>query len=233
MGQATHAARILAELLPAEPAITHDALKDDAKRRLSLDGRSEERRYHRDGLIFETISWAAAQQATKGKALLRDPHLNSTTQGLDGLMLELDENGINRATIFEDKCSEHPRTKFRDEIMPAFKGHHENKRAADLIASAAALLKVSGLDGTKVTQAAARVLDLGCRVYRGSLAVTTADDSEKRRRALFKDYEELKGIGADQRIGAVLVTADDLRGWFDQLANRAIVYIDSLQPGDA
>ena len=95
MGQAAHAAQIIAELAPAEPAINNEALRADAKKALSIKGGTDNKRrasrYHRDGLIFEVISWVAAQHATKGKALLRDPHIKSTTQGLDGLMIELDE----------------------------------------------------------------------------------------------------------------------------------------------
>lgn len=238
MGQAVHAAIIIAELLPSEPALDHQALRNDAKRRLSINSNSKSKqdaaRWQRDGLIFDAVSWAAAQQATNGKALLRDPHLSSTTQGLDGLMIEFDEacSTVARATIFEDKCSEHPRDKFRDEIMPAFKEHHLNKRAADLVATAATLIGRIGLDGTESIRAAARVLDKSYRAYRGSLAVTTADDSLERRKSLFKGYDELEDIQADQRIGATLVTSTDLRVWFDQLATRSITYIDSLGTGD-
>jgi hypothetical protein len=192
-------------------------------------------RYHRDGLIFEAISWAAAHQATGGKALIRDPHLSSTTQGLDGLMIELDESGagIKRATILEDKCSENPRRMFRDEIIPAFKAHHEDARAADLVATAAALIEKIGLDGTKSTEAAARVLDKAYRAYRASLAVTTADDSLGRRKALFKGYDKLKGMKPSQRIAGTLITSVDLRGWVNELANKVIAYIDSLKAGGA
>jgi hypothetical protein len=238
MGQAAHAAHIIAELKPNAPAIDHAALRRDAKRRLSVHGKTAQQRenskYQRDGLIFESISWAAAQQSSKGKALVRDPHLSSTTQGLDGLMLEIDakNQSIFRATIFEDKCSEHPRAKFRDEILPCFKAHHENRRASDLVASAAALLARLGLDGTQAVKAAADVLDKKRRVYRGSLAVTTADDSTARRQAIFKGYEELKGIDPPQRLAATLVTSADLRVWFNALAKKALTYIDLIEAGD-
>jgi hypothetical protein len=191
-------------------------------------------RYHRDGLIFEAISWAAAQQSTAGKALLRDPHLSSTAQGLDGLMIELDTSGsaIDRATIFEDKCSEDPRAMFRDKIMPAFKAHHQNERASDLVATAAALFEKLGFNGTQSTKAAARVLDTKYRVYRGSLAVTISEDSLDRRKRLFKNYDELDNINADQRVGATLITSEDLRAWFQEIAAKAIEYIDGLETED-
>jgi hypothetical protein len=182
-------------------------------------------------VIFETISWLAAHQSSAGNALLRDPHLSSTTQGLDGLMIELDHdnNSIKLATIFEDKCSEHPRDKFRDEIMTAFKAHHREQRASELLAAAAALLAEGELSGAGAVDAASRVLDRSFRAYRGSLAVTSACDSLTRRKSLFKDYEELDGIQPDRRIGAVLVTGDDLRAWFQEIADRAITYLDELE----
>ena len=238
MGQAAHAAQIIAELAPAEPAINNEALRADAKKALSIKGGTDNKRrasrYHRDGLIFEVISWVAAQHATKGKALLRDPHIKSTTQGLDGLMIELDEtlSTISRATIFEDKCSENPRRVFRDEIMDAFLTYHKKSRASELLAAAAALLEKTNLSGTNAIEAAARVLDTGYRAYRGSMAITPKDDSKKRRTRIFKGYENLDGITASQRIGGVLVTADDLRAWFDELAECAIAYIDKLGNGE-
>ena len=238
MGQATHAAQIINELLPGEPAINDEALTADAKQALSISGKTDKERdvsrYHRDGLIFEAISWASAQQATNSKALLRDPHVKSTTQGLDGLMIELEgkHSEIRRVTIFEDKCSEDPRRVFRTEIMPAFLAYHQKLRANELLAAAAALLGKAGVRGTKASQAAARVLDKEYRAYRGCLAITPEDDSQERRDRLFKGYEKLGGITASQRVGGVLVTANDLRAWFDQLANLAIAYINSLGTGE-
>ncbi len=146
-------------------------------------------------------------------------------------MIELDSAGtaVARATIFEDKCSEDPRAIFLSQVLPAFQIHHANKRAADLVATAATLLTNAALGDAQVTVAAARVLDRRYRAYRGSLAVTTSDDSLARRRSLFADYKELENIDAAQRIGAVFITSDDLRLWFDDLARRAIGFIDALE----
>lgn len=239
MGQAAHAAKIIAELRPADPAVSHKALKAAAQHQLSITGDTPERRdasrWRRDGFLFEAISWIAARQEGGETALLKDPHLKSTTQGIDGLMVELDpeKSELLRATIFEDKCSEDPRRKFRDEVLPTFTDHHENKRGPELASAAAALIERAGLDGTAATQAAARILDREFRRYRAALAVTSMDDSKERRQALFKDYNELKGIGQPQRVGASFVTPGGLRDWFDGLATRAIGYIETLPDGAA
>jgi hypothetical protein len=233
MGQAMHAAQIIVDLMPAAPAINDAALRDDAKLRLSVKGDTSEAqdasRWHRDGLIFEAISWIAARQAASGEVLLKDPHISATTQGLDGLMIELDEEGtaITRATIFEDKCSGDPRRKFRDEVLPAFALYHKNKRASDLVAAAATLIAAK-LSGTAATQAAARVLDLRYRAYRAGLTIDAGGDTEKGRAALFKDYETLDKIADNQRIGATFVTTAELRNWFAALAEQAIAYLENL-----
>lgn len=233
MGQAVHAAQIITDLSPAEPAIDVEALREDAKLRLSIKGDTpnaqDASRWHRDGLVFEAISWIAARQLAKGEVLLKDPHISATTQGLDGLMIELDEEGtaITRATIFEDKCTGDPRGMFRDEVLPAFAKYHSNKRASDLVAAAATLITAK-LTGTAATQAAARVLDLQYRAYRAGLTIGSERDNEKERAALFKGYEKLDKIADKQRVGATLVTAGELREWFDTLAEKAIAYLGAL-----
>ena len=84
MGQAAHAAKIIAELRPADPAVSHKALKAAARHQLSITGDTPERRdasrWRRDGFIFETISWIAARQDGGETALLKDPHIKSTTR---------------------------------------------------------------------------------------------------------------------------------------------------------
>ena len=90
--------------------------------------------------------------------------------------------------------------------------------------------RVSGAPVREVeaVEAAGRVLDKAYRAYRASLAVTIADDTAERRQSMFKTYGELGGINADQRLGALLITSDNLRDWFDTLAGMAIAYLDDL-----
>jgi hypothetical protein len=47
-------------------------------------------------LIFEAISWLAARQVYPG-VLLKTPHVSATSQGLDGLMIELKTEALGRA----------------------------------------------------------------------------------------------------------------------------------------
>ncbi|AMN55872.1 hypothetical protein ACP90_13025 [Labrenzia sp. CP4] len=238
MGQAAQASHILSELIPAKPAFTIPELKAEAKIRLTVQEEKQTPRtgypcWQRDGFIFEAISWIAARQTHGETAYMKDPHVSATSQGLDGLMLELssDKTQIDRTTVFEDKCSDDPVATFKNKVIPAFRDRHENKRSAEIIAAATALLGKAGIDDGMAAKLAAAVTDRAKRRYRAAFAVTTKLDSDDGRKALFAGYNEISGIDKVQRLGACLVVPPELRGWFDQLAEQAVAYIDALDDG--
>lgn len=208
-------------------------LRSDARQRLTVTGdtpqKQDAHRWHRDGLIFEAISWIAARQGAAANVLMRDPHISATTQGLDGLMIELDEKGetVIRATILEDKCSNGPRRKFKDEVLPAFRNYHAGKRASELVAATSSLLD-GRIPDEVVTEAAGRVLDMAFRAYRAGLTINADHNTEAGRTALFRGYEGLEKITGAQRIGATFLPPAELRGWFDELAGRVIAFIDEI-----
>jgi hypothetical protein len=233
MGQAVHAAKIIHELDPAAPAISHAELIKAAKRQIRIIGTTDDQRdasrWSRDGFLFEAISWIAARQIAGPAVLLKDPHLKSTTQGIDGLMIELDPgtSQVTRATICEDKCSENPRKMFRDEVMKTFHDHHQNTRSAELVSTAASLIEKVGLNGTAAVEAAARVLDLAYRRYRAALAVEPIENSQAKRQKLFKNYDALTGMSQEQRLGATFIVDGTLRAYFDSLSDEVGVALDS------
>ncbi|CAB3922717.1 hypothetical protein LMG3410_05567 [Achromobacter aegrifaciens] len=235
LGQAQHAARIIRELEPNGPAFSDADLYAGARGQMRIRGNSEAQRevsrYHRDGFLFECISWITARQSATDRTFLKDPHISSTTQGLDGLSIKMHpvEPIVVGVTIFEDKCTENPRDKFRDEIMPTFTEHHENKRSRDLVANAVSLIKEGGLNGTEATRAASRVLDRQYRIYRAALTVDSTLATPGKRKNLFKGYNSLAHITKDQRIGAMLVIDGDLRDWFQDLANNVIGAVDKFE----
>jgi hypothetical protein len=233
MGQAIHAAEIIAKLKPVAPAFTHASLIDEAKLQLAIRGDTPEKRdasrWRRDGFIFETISWIATQQTKTATTLLKDPHLKSTMQGIDGLVIELDGSGtsVTRATVVEDKCVGDPQTTFRDKVMPCFKDHHKNKRGPELVSAAASLIASTGMSGTDATQAAERVLNLAYRRYLAALTIEATDDAQPRRASIFAGYSSLENITSDQRHAATFVVTGGLRDYFDALAKIASDALDS------
>ena len=235
MGQASYAAHILKELFPASPAFSTNDLINEATIRLSIqDEKTTPRigypRWQRDGFIFEVISWIAARQNHGKDVLLKDPHSSSTSPGLDGLMIELspDRSGVVATTIFEDKCTRNPRHTFLSKVIPAFLGYHNNKRSAELVATASVLLRSGGLSDETSAQLAAAVMERKLRRYRAAFAVPSAYDSEAQRKDLFDGYDKVTDIEADQRIGACFIVPIEVRNWFDDFAVKAIEYLNSL-----
>lgn len=235
MGQAMQAAHIIDELLPAEPAFTNEALKVEAIIKFTIQEekqtpRTGYPRYQRDGLIFEIISWIAAKQVSGDRCFLKDPHTSATSQGLDGLMIELNDDGsdIIRSTIFEDKCTESPRGTFRDKVIAGFIDRHSNTRNAELISAAATLIYLSGATNAEAMAMVQKVLDNSCRQYRAGFALTSDFDNEDSQKALFKGYDRISGINQDQRIGASLIVDTQLRDWFDGIAARVITQIQQF-----
>src|SRR5216684_4148826 len=79
---------LLTEAVPIDDDCIGDrwSVKEDGKK----DGKKPRTgypRWQRDGFIFEAISWIAARQTHGERALLKDPHVSATSQGLDGLMI--------------------------------------------------------------------------------------------------------------------------------------------------
>lgn len=238
LGQQEVAGHILNTLAPFEPAFSDDQLRNEAKIRLTVEEpaktpRGGYPRWQRDGLIFEAISWLAAKQTAEG-ALLKAPHVSATTQGLDGLMLELTaaKDSVVRTTVFEDKCTddaENARTTFTRKVMPEFQKRHANKRSAEMISAATTLIMTAGVDGVTATKMAAAITDRAGRRYRASFAVI--EDTQADRKALFAGYKRLADIKQEQRVGACLVVPAKLRDWFDEVAKEARDFLDSLGGG--
>lgn len=233
LGQAQHAARIIAALEPAAPAFLRPVLIADAKRQMVIRGDDDDARQanraHRDGFLFECMSWIAARQDAVDRTFLKDPHIDATSHGLDGLIVELHATDpvIRRATICEDKCTSQPRRLFREQVMTTFAEHHSNKRARDLVANAAAIIRETGLNGTEAIVAAAAVLEASVRSYRAAL--TTSVLTQPRRARLFRGYDGLDRITQAQRIGAMFEIDGDLRDWFQVLADEVRASLDELE----
>lgn len=235
MGQAAQAAHIIDELLPACPAFTNDDFKKEAIKKFTVQDVAQTTRIgyprtQRDGLIFEIISWIAAKQVSGDKCFLKDPHTSSTSQGIDGLMIELNEDHseILKSTIFEDKCTDNPRNTFTQKVIPSFLERHGNTRNAELIAAAATLIQLSGVSNVQAMSMVRKVIDNSSRQYRAGFALTQDFDTEEAQKALFKGYDKIKDINQGQRIGASLIVDGNLRDWFDALATKIIAYIEQL-----
>jgi hypothetical protein len=102
LGQYRHVAKILAGADLAGPSASADH-GAAAIKLLTIEPGEDP--WHRDGRIFQTISWIAAHQNVQG-VVTRPPHILKAHKGFDGMQLELSEDGksIAAVVIFEDKA---------------------------------------------------------------------------------------------------------------------------------
>ena len=184
------------------------------------------KKWQRDGFLFEAISWIATCQNAPSGALIRDPHVKPTEQGLDGLMIiiEQETNSPINLTIFEDKCGEDPRRMFREQILPYFEGIHRGigDKSRQILANVTTLLRRLPIENMQKASIAGRVLDINIRVYRASLVINESDNNDDTRSRIFPGYDRLDNIPQANRLAATFVTSCDMRDWFEDFAQLVI-----------
>jgi hypothetical protein len=118
LGQSRHVAKILSGIKAIPPSTTASTRAASIKLLTVLPGTDP---WHRDGWLFQTMSWLAALQANPS-AIIRAPHMILAHKGFDGLQLELDAASgvVSAAVIFEDKATDNPRQTITREVWPEF-----------------------------------------------------------------------------------------------------------------
>jgi hypothetical protein len=222
VGQSHHVARILAGVNVGPPATTANA-RSAAIQLLTVPVGSDP--WHRDGWLFQTISWLAANRANP-TAVIRAPHMILAHKGFDGLQLDIDASSglVSAAVIFEDKATDNPRQTIRQEVWPEFKlleaGDRENVLSADV----SALLQTQpGIDHDKAIES---VIWKKIRHYRLSITVGADHVTPIGRKKLFKGYDKIAAGSVDRRRGEILYI-EHLRPWMAALADQAISLLNS------
>jgi hypothetical protein len=180
--------------------------------------------YHRDGLLFQLISWIAAFRTYATTARIRPPQVILAHKGVDNLVLAAEGSPATsplRIVVCEDKASENPRSTIRDDVWPALVEYETGARDHELIAEITMML--SDLNGDNLDS----ILDAlfaTPKCYRVCLAL----DSDPTP-TLFSDYElTISGADATRRRGEYLRTPRPLREWTQQLAERIADHLAQL-----
>lgn len=184
--------------------------------------------WHRDGWIFQTMSWIAAHRASPG-GTIRPPHMILAHKGFDGLQVVLNNSTgeITAAIIFEDKATDNPRATIRDDVWPEFKKLEAGEKENVLTAEVTSLLQSKA--GIDVDAAIQNIIWKQARHYRVSITIGDTHNSDKGRSRLFADYEKVAQGHLHRRRGETL-HINNLRQWMDALAEKTIVAIKSMVP---
>ncbi|MES1973321.1 MAG: hypothetical protein V4472_12760 [Pseudomonadota bacterium] len=213
IGRALHAAMILDGSHPVgTPPIISAALKE--KLRIELHPTSNPKIYHRDGLLFEIISWVAARLTATPNDAISDPHLKATNQGTDCVKVTIDPiaRTLTQATVYEYKCTTNWRQLFSQDVLTAFREYVSGERDNQLAQAAITLLIELGFNRDERNAAYDELVRARPLAFQASLTVTPSSFGAPERLALFTGYDAIAGDIATR--GGNTMPLDDVRGWF-------------------
>lgn len=227
LGQYRHIAQILEGVTGAAPAgsAQHAA---DALKKLMVAKNGDP--WHRDGWLFQIISWIAANQEKQGAALA-PPHIFHAHKGFDGMQLEISGDGksVTAAVIFEDKATEKARRTIKRDVWPDIVDLEAGGRIAELTHEASAILErqrhlYPDLD---IDDAIDRILWQEARRYRVSISIGDKHKTADQRKKLFKHYDA-SADGDVVRRRAETMHFDDLREWMTNFSDLVAEKIKAI-----
>lgn len=220
VGQARHVERILSGVSLGPPSTSASAAAG-ARKLLTVTGADP---WHRDGWLFQAMSWIAANCSAPG-CVIRAPHMIHAHKGFDGLQLELDlaAGTVTAAIIFEDKATENPRATVLAKVWPDFKALEAGAEEHVLTAEVTSLLRtVPAIDADAAIEA---ILWSDVRRYRLAVTIDVDHADDAGRAGLFKGFDGVAPGDRDRRRGETFL-APNLRPWMQHLAERSIAAVD-------
>lgn len=223
IGQSNHVAKIMHAAGLAALPTTKGAVKGGIKI-LTVTGNDPS---HRDGWMFQVMSWLAAQRRTPG-ALLNVPHMIHAHKGLDGLQVEIDvARKISAVILFEDKATTNPRQMVRDKVWPEFEAFESGENEHLVVSEVTSLL--ARAQHPEPERAVADVMWAQIRRFR--LSITDEQSTDASQAKLFKGYAASVSGGLERRRAEVFVV-NDLRKWMDDVAKEAIEKVKASATSD-
>ena len=222
LGRARHAYKILAG--DAQLQINQRAFASAIKK---FDLTSGNDPFHRDGWMFQVISWLAANITNPG-TFVTAPHIIRADKGLDGLLLELNSatTEIMAAVVFEDKATTNPRNTIRDDVWPELKSFEDGERDDGLTDGVSALLQTAeGLDAEDVVN---KVIWERILKYRVSITIGGSHNRTDGYARLFDGYDQVVTGSDDRRRGEVFY-CQDMRQWMKELAADCVAKLETMR----
>lgn len=198
---------------------------DDDKRAKAEKAR-DARIAHRDGLLFQHISWIAARlQFPSAEA--SPPHVRKADKGFDGFLVEVDTANLDltRVVICEDKASISPRNLVTSSIWPELKAIVAGERDLEVLDAITPLLK--SLTEADRETAIGRIVWERARNFR--VALTAGDDQVKNGTYghLFDGYADQARGDVTARLAEVM-PMQDVRQYLDHLAGQVVAKLQAI-----
>lgn len=223
MGQSEHVLQIL-QGAGVIPFYSTQRIREGATKLLT--SRSSADSSHRDGWLFQTISWIAAhlQDTT---SLKFPPQTVHADKGLDGFHLVIDqERGqIVSMVLCEDKATTNPRATVKGDVWPAFFRAECGERDVELIAKTSTLLRKEPC--VDAAQAIRTIMWHRVRSYRLAITISDTHNSVAGRRKLFEGYDTVVQGDDRRRRRADTFYQSQLRVWMAQFAAKVLAVVNT------
>jgi hypothetical protein len=227
LGQYRHVAKILAGANVSSLGVS-DGQAADAIKLLTVAAGQDP--WHRDGWVFQTVSWIAAHQMGHS-AVTRPPQILKADKGFDGLQLEIAADGksVTAVIVFEDKATVNARKTIKEEVWPGIVALEAGERFSELTHHTTAMLEAQKMldPALDVDTAISNILWKEVRRYRVSITVDDTHMANTARAKLFKGFDE-SAPGDDKRRRAETIHLPDLRKWMSAFADRAIDHVKAM-----
>lgn len=227
MGHSRHLMKIIETLVkPTDKLSFSEGHKKKIISYLELDDESNDnKRYRRDGWLFQMISWLVVYFKYKGtKMKMAPPHDQPSMHGIDGLLVVVNDGHIQNIVITEDKCTENPISIIRTQVLPEFEEYEKDLKDTPLLNNVGTLLDLFGED---YDEAHNEITNKDIRQYRIGITREETHNDLDGRRKLFEKYEQSVKGTIDRRIGSS-VYIKELRKWMDSLASKVIACITKM-----
>ncbi len=203
-------------------------LSDDPEERIKATRTLTTRISHRDGLLFQHISWISARlQYPNAEAT--PPHVREADKGFDGFLIEHPpgQPALSRVIMCEDKASTNPRPLVTSKIWPEIKSIIAGDKDREIAAAVGALLSKIPLD-QRESILAATIWD---RAKHYRVALTAGGDQVKDGSYLhlFDGYEKHVSGDVSIRLGEVM-PIPEVRPYLQNLAERVIARLQEMKP---
>lgn len=240
-----HAARVIEGLEPGEAGlfgnvkqnvikllsydvidIEADLASTDEETRQSAEKKRDARISHRDGLLFQHMSWIAAHlQFPSAEA--SPPHVRKADKGFDGFLVDVDIDNvaISRVIICEDKASISPRGLVTSKIWPDLKSIVAGERDAEALDAITPLLKSFTPEQREI--AIQQIIWNRARHFRIALTAGANQIQDGAYDHLFAGYEDNASGEVSSRLADVM-PMEDVRNYLDDLAKEIIVKLEEL-----
>lgn len=230
LGHYYHIFMIIEHLAPDEIP-SENAQIDAMIAKLNVDPNNDTQVEHRDGWLFQMISWIALNiglhsQYDADRIRMVAPHDAPAKHGIDGLALVLThDDRIEKIVITEDKCTTGPQNYIRYRVLPEFKIFEDRVEDNKLISELTNLLSPQNNLNLYISLSPSFARP-EYRCYRIGITREDKHNSNDGRKALFEKYDDYVSGDVSRRHGAS-VYLNQVRLWMKDLSDRVVAVLQS------